>query len=132
MSGMIKAEPEFVREKIIDFRHVHLHTCTAARYWLPKPRKGRAVKEGKEQLKSRLGKKVAGAVDDDWQQAPAPPDLSLTPVCLCLLAGQTQWLFPSETGTSCFARKNFVSVFLPFLPSPLTLAGTRLWLLPVF
>ena len=67
-----------------------------------------AVKEGKEQLKSRLGKKVAGAVDDDWQQAPAPPDLSLTPVCLCLQAGQTQWLFPSETGTSCFARKNFV------------------------
>ena len=74
---MIKAESEFVRKKrlISD-----MSTCTPARYWLPKPRMA-AVKEGKEQLKSRLGKKVAGAVDDDWQQAPAPPDLSLTPVC---------------------------------------------------
>ena len=111
-----------------------MSTCTPAQLqdigWQNQERA--AVKEGKEQLKSRLGKKVAGAVDDDWQQAPAPPDLSLTPVCLCLLAGQTQWLFPSETGTSCFARKNFVSVFLPFLPSPLTLAVSRLWFLPVF
>ena len=77
-----------------------------------------AVKEGKEQLKSRLGKKVAGAVDDDWQQAPAPPDLSLTPVCLCLLAGQTQWLFPSETGTSPLRERILFLCFCLFCCHP--------------
>ena len=77
-----------------------------------------AVKEGKEQLKSRLGKKVAGAVDDDWQQAPAPPDLSLTPVCLCLLAGQTHWLFPSETGTSPLRERILFLCFCLFCCHP--------------
>ena len=67
-----------------------MSTCTPARYWLPKPRMA-AVKEGKEQLKSRLGKKVAGAVDDDWQQAPAPPDLSLTPVCRSDPVALSKW-----------------------------------------
>ena len=112
MSGMIKAEPEFVREKIIDFRHVHLQDIGCQN------QERAAVEEGKEQLKSRLGKKVAGAVDDDWQQAPAPPDLSLTPVCLCLLAGQTQWLFPSETATSPLRERILFLCFCLFCCHP--------------